>query len=127
MIPLILSGPEAALECLSHPEVGSSELCSGSPGGAAGVRERATRALMLPRSVPLLFRTAAPLQADLSALGEFMTLPCNDILDIEIKFFASVSDYKINKRSENKSTAATTVLVMLTVVTITLVKIKEDG
>ncbi|XP_059799618.1 zinc transporter 6 isoform X2 [Balaenoptera ricei] len=49
-----------------------------------------------------------------------MTPPCSDIFDIEIKVFASVSDYNTNKRSENKSTAATTVLVMLTAVTGTI-------
>lgn len=112
------------------PRGGVVGLMLGVPG-RSGWRPRACHqssdAPSLPHPVPLLFRTPAPLQANLSALGEFMTLPCNDILDIEIKVFASVSDYNINKRSENKSAAATTVLVMLTVVTITLVKIKEDG
>ena len=51
---------------------------------------------------------------------ECMTLRCRDILDIEIKVFAGVSNHNTDKRSENKSTVATTVLVMRTAVMITL-------
>ena len=106
---------------LQLPRGGVVRIMLEVPGGASSVGESALRALMPPRSLTRFLCLSGPRHRSRPTFLALMrTPPCRNTLDIEIEVFAGVSNHNADKRSENKSTAATTVLVMLTAVMITL-------
>lgn len=93
----------------------------GSPEGALVAGEKCPQSSDAPLSPsPGSSASRDPGIAPDRLFGSDEDSSCRNTLDIEIEVFAGVRNHNTDKRSENKSTAATTVLVMPTAVMITL-------